>query len=438
MEVTLLGTGAASGWPNPFCGCASCEWMRRHDDIRGQTSALVDGALLLDAGPETPRAMERLGLSLREVKHLLFTHAHPDHFAPAALMWRDWTHPTEDIDVAAPPAVIASAREWVAPDSRIRWHELDPWATVRLGNYEVRTIPANHAHDDVGPPILYDVTGPDGTRILWATDTGPLPANVTARLADASYDAVFVEETDGVTEGDSGHLNLTTWGELIAELRRQRAVVETTKVVPVHLGHGNPRPPELAERMTAMGAQLHGDGDVITVGEPTLERPAAPRRVLVLGGARSGKSRWAESLLSAEPDVAYVATALPRPDDDEWTQRVLEHQKRRPASWRTLETLDLTSAVESSAAVLVDCLTLWAGALIDDPWVDPRIDALVAAITRTTNRVVIVSNEVGNGVVPPTADGRRFRDLLGEINGRVAAACDEVWLVTAGIPRRIA
>jgi len=413
--------------------------MREHDDIRSQTSALIDGTLLIDAGPEAPRTMERLSLSLREVKHMLFTHAHPDHFAPAALMWRDWTHPTEDIDVAGPPALIRAAREWVAPDSRIRWHELNPWDAVRLGDYEVHAIPANHANDDVGPPLLYDVTGPDNSRVLWATDTGPLPANVTQRLAYASYDAVLVEETDGLADGDVGHLNLTTWAELIAELRRQRAVVESTTVVPVHLGHGNPPPPQLAERFTALGARLHTDGDVISVGQSTpAKQPEAPRRVLVLGGARSGKSRWAEAMLAAEPDVTYVATALPRPDDDEWTQRVLEHQKRRPAQWRTVETLDVTTAIDSSAAVLVDCLTLWAGALIDDPWVDARVDALVGAISRATNRVVIVSNEVGSGVVPVTADGRRFRDLLGEINGRVAAACDEVWLVTAGIPRRIA
>jgi adenosylcobinamide kinase/adenosylcobinamide-phosphate guanylyltransferase len=438
MDVRLLGTGAASGWPNPFCSCASCEWMRSHDDIRGQTSALVDGKLLLDAGPETPRTMERLGLSLRDVSHMLFTHAHPDHFAPATLMWREWTHPADDIDVAGPAAVIASAREWVAPDACVRWHQLGPWDAVQLGDYEVRAIPANHANGDVGPPLLYDVTGPDGSQILWATDTGPLPTSVTTRLAEASYDAVFIEETDGLDDGDGGHLNLTTWAELVAELRRQRAVGETTTVVPVHLGHGNPSPPQLAERMAAMGAQLHTDGDVITLraSHATETRPTASR-ALVLGGARSGKSRWAEALVSSDPEVTYVATALPRPDDDEWTQRVLEHQKRRPATWQTLETLDVANAIESNSSVVVDCLTLWTGALLDDPWVDARIDALVTAIRRATNRVVIVSNEVGSGVVPATVDGRRFRDLLGEVNARVAAACDEVWLVTAGIPRRI-
>lgn len=439
MEITLLGTGAASGWPNPFCGCSSCEWMRANGDIRGQTSALIDGRLLIDAGPEVPRTCERLGLSLRNVRHFLFTHTHPDHFAPAALMWRDWTGPTELVDVAGPPAVIAAARDWVAPDSPVRWNELRPWESVRLGDYEVRAIPASHAADDVGPPLLYDVSGPDGARILWATDTGPLPASVLQRVSAASYDAAFIEETDGESDHSNEHLNLSTWAELVAALRRRRAIVDTTAVVPIHLGHGNPPPPRLAERMAAMGARLHTDGDVISVGAAAAEqRPPSPRRVLVLGGARSGKSRWAEAMLSAEPDVTYVATAHPRPDDDEWAQRVLEHQKRRPSSWRTVETLDIAAAMEASPAVLVDCLTLWVGALLDDPWVDARIDALVSFVSRASGRVVLVSNEVGSGVVPATADGRRFRDLLGSVNARVAAACDEVWLVTAGIQQRLA
>lgn len=437
MDVTLLGTGAASGWPNPFCGCSSCEWMRRHGDIRCQTSALVDDALMIDAGPEAPRTAERLGQSLRGVRHFLFTHTHPDHFGPAALMWRDWTNPTTEIDVAGPPAVIAEAREWVAPDSRVRWHELHPWDVIRLGDYEVLAIPASHAHDDVGPALLYDVRGPDGSRLLWATDTGPLPTNVVERLEGAAYDAVFVEDTDGLADSSADHLNLATWAELIAELRRRRAVVDVTAVVPVHLGHANPPPPQLAERMAAMGARLHADGDVITLGRESRTQPSVTRRVLVLGGARSGKSRWAEATLSAEPDVTYIATAQPRPDDDEWAQRVLEHQKRRPVGWRTIETLDLVPAIESNPAVLVDCLTLWAGALLDDPWVNERTDALVSAIGRATGRVVLVSNEVGSGVVPHTADGRRFRDLLGTINARIATACDEVWLVTAGIQRRL-
>ena len=94
MEVLLLGTGSADGWPNAFCGCASCASSREGGEVRGQTAVLVDGRLLLDCGPEAPRAAERFGRSLRDVRSILLTHDHPDHVGPAALLWRRWAGST--------------------------------------------------------------------------------------------------------------------------------------------------------------------------------------------------------------------------------------------------------------------------------------------------------------------------------------------------------
>ena len=90
MEVVLLGTGAADGWPNPFCRCGSCGEARRLGVVRGQTSALVDDELLIDCGPEAPSSAVRLGRTLASVRHLLITHAHADHLAPQALLFRSW------------------------------------------------------------------------------------------------------------------------------------------------------------------------------------------------------------------------------------------------------------------------------------------------------------------------------------------------------------
>ena len=78
-EVLVLGTGAADGWPNAFCGCASCSVLRARGETRAQTAALVDGRLLLDCGPDVPAAANRAGRSLADVRHVLLTHAHPDH-----------------------------------------------------------------------------------------------------------------------------------------------------------------------------------------------------------------------------------------------------------------------------------------------------------------------------------------------------------------------
>ena len=170
-------------------------------------------------------------------------------------------------------------------------------------------------------------------------------------------------------------------------------------------------------------------------------------RTLVIGGARSGKSRAAEALLADASEVTYVATAYPPDHDPEWTGRVAAHRARRPASWSTVETLDLVALLGSPGApLLVDCLTLWLTRVIDahDAWSDEAwtgpaaaavsadVDALVTAVAGAGRDVVLVTNEVGQGVVPATASGRRFRDEMGVLNVRVAEACEDVLWCVAG------
>ena len=176
-----------------------------------------------------------------------------------------------------------------------------------------------------------------------------------------------------------------------------------------------------------------------------------PRRVLVLGGARSGKSAYAESLLARSAAVDYVACGSPPGADDlEWAQRVAAHRARRPASWRTLETLDVAPILTSTGAgaVLVDCVTTWLAGVMDEcgVWTGDsgaeallaaRVDELVSGWASTRRPVVAVSNEVGAGIVPATESGRRFRDEMGRLNARLAASADRVWLLTAGIPARL-
>jgi adenosylcobinamide kinase / adenosylcobinamide-phosphate guanylyltransferase len=167
-------------------------------------------------------------------------------------------------------------------------------------------------------------------------------------------------------------------------------------------------------------------------------------RTLVLGGIRSGKSRWAEqaiakSLPGGQP-VRYLAPAPPGKTDDEWAHRVAEHRSRRPAHWSTVETADLTSELREApnTPTLVDDLGGWlTGALDrDDAWaggsVAAPVDAMLAAVGAFGSTLVLVSPEVGLTVVPATASGRRFADELGSLNQRVAELCDRVVLVVAG------
>ncbi|MEB3031311.1 bifunctional adenosylcobinamide kinase/adenosylcobinamide-phosphate guanylyltransferase [[Mycobacterium] nativiensis] len=435
MEIVLLGTGSADGWPNPFCRCASCRSAA--GEVRGQTAALVDGALLLDCGPEAPRAAVRYGRSLASVRHILFTHGHPDHVGPAALLMRHWTRAAEPLDVVGPPSALDQCRHWVGPDDPVRFVQVAPGDEVGLGDYRVRVLAAAHGSDMGDDAVLYDIAG--DARILWATDTGPLPGATHTAVAGAGYDAVFLEETFGdYTEHGTEHHDLDSFAATVSQLRASGAVVDTTDVVAVHLSHHNPPEAELTAALSESGARPGRDGEVVTAGR------RRTTRTLVLGGARSGKSAHAEALLAADPAVTYLATGGVREGDPEWAERVRLHRERRPAAWRTVETVDVAEVLRAAEnPLLLDCLGTWLTARMDlhRVWdggplerVHADIDELVSAWLACPVPVVAVSNEVGSGVVPPTASGRLFRDLLGVLNARIAAESDQVVLMVAGRP----
>lgn len=168
---------------------------------------------------------------------------------------------------------------------------------------------------------------------------------------------------------------------------------------------------------------------------------------LVLGGAASGKSRFAQQLAEAAGwPLLYVATA--RAGDAEMKGRIDRHRRERGERWQTLEeTHDLAgrlpAAARDKAAVLIDCVTLWLSNLLledvqhreESVW--PAVEALLAAFDQIHVPVILVSNELGLGLVPETPLGRVFRDLAGKVNQRLAARADQVWLVTAGLPQAL-
>jgi adenosylcobinamide kinase/adenosylcobinamide-phosphate guanylyltransferase len=164
-----------------------------------------------------------------------------------------------------------------------------------------------------------------------------------------------------------------------------------------------------------------------------------PPLTLILGGARSGKSRQGERLVESLPGACiYIATG--EPGDAEMAARIRHHQERRGPRWRTIEApLDLVPALRSAAApdtaVLVDCLTLWLSNLLGaerDPATER--DALLAALPALRGPVLLISNEVGLGIVPDNALARRFRDEAGLLHQALADAAQSVLFMTAGIP----
>ncbi len=167
--------------------------------------------------------------------------------------------------------------------------------------------------------------------------------------------------------------------------------------------------------------------------------------LLVLGGARSGKSRYAvEQARQMSGSVAFLATA--RAGDGDMAARIARHRAERPSAWRTIEeSLDVPAACRRAAAahdlIVVDCVTVWVANLMergdDDAAVLAAADDLAKLARERVASIVLVSNEVGEGVHPPSALGRRFRDLLGSVNQRLAAAADRVILMVAGLPMTV-
>lgn len=170
--------------------------------------------------------------------------------------------------------------------------------------------------------------------------------------------------------------------------------------------------------------------------------PVVHRSCFVLGGARSGKSRYAvEQARQGGGSVAFLATA--RALDGDMSARIARHQAERPAAWTTLEEpVDVVAACRRAASrhalVIVDCATIWVANRMergeDDTTLLAAADDLAKLMRERALSLIIVSNEVGEGVHPPTEVGRRFRDLLGFVNQRLAAAADRVILMIAGLP----
>ncbi|MER5630875.1 bifunctional adenosylcobinamide kinase/adenosylcobinamide-phosphate guanylyltransferase [Streptomyces nitrosporeus] len=393
MELTLLGTGAPTGLPRPACPCARCA-SARGAGARAATSLLVDDALLLDLTPGAVFAAARAGRSLTGVRQVLLTHPHD---GPA---------------VELPPSLPPAGR---VPDGR---------TLTLISGHRVRAMALD------APGTGYEVTSATGERLLYLPPGGA-PAGMAGRAA-GPYDMVVCD--------------VTGRPDAVAGLRAAGAAGDATEVVAVHLDHDAPAGAELDRRLAAAGARAVADGTTLPVGGRRAA-PVIPRRTLVTGGARSGKSLEAERRLETFPAVVYVATSGSREGDADWADRIGLHRERRPAAWRTEETCELVELLEADGPpLLIDCLSLWLTDAMDrvDAWdnalwadggrekLRARVAELVRAVRRTRRTVVAVTNETGSGVVPATPSGRRFRDELGRLNAAFADECEQVLLVVAG------
>jgi adenosylcobinamide kinase / adenosylcobinamide-phosphate guanylyltransferase len=292
------------------------------------------------------------------------------------------------------------------------------------------------------------VAGPGTSQgLLWAPDCASLPPDLIEGLPAGSVRLALLGP------GPAG--DLRRCATTAAALRRAGALVPGA-VLAVLDGHDSARMARRDLLLRSWGLQEPADGTQWLLGADRSqpgERPQprghdqhGPGRVLVIGGAASGKSQLAEDLLAAAAQVTYLATGQPAaPDQDpDWAQRVLRHQHRRPSNWATLETADPATALSGlDHALLLDSLGSWLTGVLDraGAWhqapgwraaVDRETHALVSAYANRAGDVVVVSDEVGLGVIPATPSGRLFRDLLGQLNQAVADQSDDVVTVVAG------
>jgi adenosylcobinamide kinase / adenosylcobinamide-phosphate guanylyltransferase len=304
---------------------------------------------------------------------------------------------------------------------------------AEAAGFRVRRLPdARASAGDVAGLGGWEVTTSDGGRLLYPAGPGavPVPAEGAAR-----YDIAFLDML-----GDPAQLG---------RLRARGLVTADTITAVAFADHRVSGAAELERRCGFWRVRVPADGEAVSTprsaqGSQDLTE-TWPWRVLVIGGARSGKSERAELRVAAEAEVTYVATAPRWRDgagDRDWAARVAAHRARRPAWWRTVETTDLAGVLGSArGAVLIDGIGTWLTAVLDecDAWdgtrekVAGRITELIGAWRQARALVVAVSDEAGMGVIPATPAGRLFRDELGRLNQALAAESEETELVVAGL-----
>ncbi|MEZ0075774.1 bifunctional adenosylcobinamide kinase/adenosylcobinamide-phosphate guanylyltransferase [Planotetraspora sp. GP83] len=430
MEVFLEGTAGPDGWPAPGCPCASCG--RLPPGHRRPASLVLNGQVRLSPANQPPRTDALPAIS-----------EPPDgpglpqgHGLPGGYVLRHGPDGCEIIDPAGGRLLYATH------------------GVVQAAPSHAATRPRVLSRPDechgVAPRAPGAGPGRDDPGALRAGRGRPLACEIMPYAAEP-YDLVLIDLLDRP--------------DRLGDLRHRGLVTSRTQVIAVHLDHRVPSEGELARRLGFWQARAVPDGTVLTAAPKweSVEVGRRPRRTLLLGGSRSGKSEEAELRVAADPDVTYVATGPSGGDDPSWLARVKAHRDRRPAHWRTVETVDLTALLrDPPGTLLIDGLGTWLAAVFDEcgAWpgdlgdtpaptadhgeappldhmspldrVARRCDELVDAWRHAPGPVVAVSDEVGLGVVPATASGRLFRDALGRLNQRLARESEDVALVVAG------
>lgn len=276
MRAQFLGTAAAEGYPDPFCGCENCHSAQElgGPNLRKRSSLLIDGELLIDLGPDVLASSQIHGIPLTRLRYCLQTHEHQDHLHPALFVARSpycgvhdaptlhfyGTQGALDLATRALGHFAALGCDEAAARLNLALHPIGPFQTFAVGPYRVSTVLA--AHDPSIVPLLYIIER-EGRSLFYATDTGPLPEATWAALRawGGRFEVVIMDHTLGFGAPSPRHLNGEQFRAAVARLRELGLLADDARVYATHIAHhSNPPHQLLLEQATADGYLVAHDG----------------------------------------------------------------------------------------------------------------------------------------------------------------------------------
>lgn len=290
MELMFLGTAAAEGYPDPFCGCPNCVEARElgGTSLRYRASALIDGQLLIDLGPDLVAASMRHGVPFSAVRYGIQTHPHNDHLDVINFFARHegcWVRDIETMEYVCSATALRRINALESLESgntdfadaetqskhRVSLRTVEPWDEFRLGPYRIQTVKASHG-GGVIEAMLFAIEGADGGRLFYGTDTAFVTEGTWERLAELGwvFDVFVLDHTGGDQEGVStAHHNAGTFIEEVARARAAGVIADHTRVIATHFAHhSNPTHDKLAAWTAASGYEPAYDGLRVTALPP--------------------------------------------------------------------------------------------------------------------------------------------------------------------------
>ncbi len=271
MQITLLGTGSAEGMPALFCNCPVCIKSRATGgkNFRTRSTASIDGVLKIDLPPDTLAHVQYQNIDLTGLDFLLFTHAHDDHFAPAELQYLSWMFvPTpieKELNVYGPADVVARLKQILdIPTLPMKVQCLDPWETIKVGDFEITSILAQHDPKQV---CFNYIISREATSVLYATDTGWYGEQTWAFLKGRRLDGAIIDCSKGMDEnGYKGHLSVPEVIRAKEKMLAEAALKPAAKVITTHHSHlSRLMHDELESLLNPHGIEVGYDGLTVSI-----------------------------------------------------------------------------------------------------------------------------------------------------------------------------